>query len=116
MAQDNRKFDAGTKNPSREETAEPSGKIPPVNEPRPASRNVIEIRSSAPRDPSTAYQPPNPHTVLPRANPTMKLLGAVVALILFVLVLLLIFQNWMTPGPRQPGAQKQGQTLEQKIP
>jgi hypothetical protein len=89
---------------------------PPHEEARPSSRNVVEIRSSAPRDPNTAYQPPNPALVIPPANITLKLLGSIVGLILFTCVLLLLFHNWMSPGPRHPGAQKPAQTLQQKIP
>src|SRR6266568_1646163 len=57
---------------------------------------------------------PNPMTVVPPANALVKLLGTVVALLLFALVVWFLFHNWMTPGPRHPGEQKQGQELQQK--
>jgi hypothetical protein len=86
---------------------------PPSDAAREALRNASE---NLPHDPNIDYQPPNPMMVIPPANLSLKLLGAVVALLLFVLVILLMFHNWMSPSPRHPGEQKQSPGLEQKIP
>jgi len=79
--------------------------------------NVIPIRGPAADDPaSTDYQTPNPHFVVPPLNPTQRLLGAILAILLFGLVIWLLFHNWMMPGPRHPGAEKQNPTLQQRVP
>lgn len=88
--------------------------IPPKTPSR--SQKVVPIRGSAPHDPAIDYQPPNPMTVVPPANITMKIVGGLAALLLFALVLWFLFHNWMTPGSRQPGQQNQQQGLQQKIP
>jgi hypothetical protein len=81
--------------------------------------NVVPIRSDTrPRghDPGIDYEPPNPAFVLKPANFTIKLFAAVVSIILFALVMLLMFHNWMVPGPRQPGGQKSNPGLQQRVP
>jgi hypothetical protein len=83
----------------------------------PGVSKVIPIQGPAqPHNPDVDYQPPNPMAVVPPANASVKLLGTVVALLLFAVVLWFLFHNWMTPGARHPGEQKQGQELQQKIP
>jgi hypothetical protein len=67
-------------------------------------------------DPRIDYEPPNPKLVIPRPNLTLELLGAVLAVILFALVVLLMFHNWMVPGPRHPGQPKPSPGVEQKLP
>jgi hypothetical protein len=74
------------------------------------------MRNSVPHDSSTEYQPPNPIMVVPRANASLKILGSVIALVLFAFVLWTMFHIFMSPSPRHPGEQKQGEGLEQKIP
>ncbi len=96
------------------ERSNPDPMAPPQT--APVSNKVVPIRGSSPNAPEVDYQPPNPMTVVPPTNASVKLLGAVVALVLFAVVLWFLFHNWMSPGPRQPGAQKQGQELQQKIP
>jgi hypothetical protein len=85
----------------------------PSDPAREASRKAFE---TLPHDPNVDYQPPNPMLVVPPANASMKLLGAMAALILFALVVGLMFRNWMSPLPRHPGEQKQSPALEQKVP
>ncbi|HVJ06541.1 MAG TPA: hypothetical protein VM578_12780 [Candidatus Saccharimonadales bacterium] len=82
----------------------------------PPRSKVTPIRGPSLHDPSLDYQPPSPITVVPPANAAMKLLGGVVALLLFALVVWFLFHNWTTPSLRHPGEPKQGQELRQKIP
>ncbi len=86
-----------------------------------APSNVIPIRGPAgqtetPHDPDLDYQSPNPLFVLGPVNITLKLLGAILALVVFAGVIFLMFHNWMMPGPRQPGGQKANPALQQRIP
>jgi hypothetical protein len=85
----------------------------PSDPARDAWRKEFETK---PHDPSVDFQPPNPMLVVPPANATMRLLGAVAALLLFAIVLGLLFYRWMTPLPRHPGEKGQSPGLVQKIP
>jgi len=85
----------------------------PSDPARDAERQAFELNH---HDPSVDYQPPNPMSVIPPASPVLKILGVIAGLLLFVLVAMLLFRNWMSPLPRHPGEHTQGQGLEQKLP
>lgn len=87
----------------------------PADPSREASRKAFES-GALPHDPSIDYQTPNPQMVIPPTGATLKILGAIAAITLLTMVMWLIFHNFMSPLPRHPGQQKQGQGLEQKIP
>jgi hypothetical protein len=80
---------------------------------RMAERKVLAER---PHDHRIDYEPPNPKLVIPRPSLTLELLAAVLAIILFALILLAMFNRWMLPGSRQPGERRQSPGLEQKLP
>jgi hypothetical protein len=86
---------------------------PPSDTVREEQRRVFQ---STPHNPDIEYQPPNPLLVVPPASMSLKLLGAIVALLLAAVFVGVMFYHWMNPLPRHPGQQSPNQGLERRLP
>lgn len=86
---------------------------PPTDAVREEQRRVFQ---STPHNPDIEYQPPNPALVVPHTSVSLKLAGAIIALLLAAIFGGVMFYHWMSPLPKHPGQEPPGQGLERKLP
>lgn len=86
---------------------------PPTDSVRQEQRHVFQ---STPHDPDIEYRPPNPMLVIRPASMSLKLMGAIIALLLAAVFAGVMFYHWMNPLPKHPGQQSPNPSLRRDLP